>query len=149
MEKKDILNKALAIAGTVLLLFSILAPVFLSLVSLIERGVFRFDYLMPLELLPVVLVGGGLLLWVALRARSCRKLIGWSLGLVVGLFALCQLVAVFAGLASGETDPAGFWWAVVLASIIAYSLALISIGVGGILLLCDLFKPEITDNPSA
>ena len=35
---------------------------------------FRFDYLMPVELFPAALIGGGLLVWVSLRARSRRGL---------------------------------------------------------------------------
>jgi hypothetical protein len=50
------------------------------------------------------------------------------------------VLAVVTGLASGETEPAGWWWALVLASLIVYSLALVVIGVGGLLLLRDLWK---------
>jgi hypothetical protein len=53
-----------------------------------------------------------------------------------------QELAEVTGLASGETEPAGWWWALVLASIVVYSLALVVIGVGGVLLLRDLFKPS-------
>jgi peptidoglycan/LPS O-acetylase OafA/YrhL len=103
---------------------------------------FRFDYLMPAELFPATLVGGGLLIWAALRARSRRRLIGWGLGIAVGLLVGGQVLAVVTGLASGETEPAGWWWALVLASIVIYTLALVVIGVGGVLLLRDLFKPS-------
>ncbi len=52
------------------------------------------------------------------------------------------MLAVVTGLASGETEPVGWWWALVVASIAVYSLALVAIGVGGVLLLSDLFKPS-------
>jgi hypothetical protein len=61
--------------------------------------------------------------------------------IAVGLLVGGQVLAVVTGLASGETEPAGWWWALVLASIVVYSLALVVIGVGGLLLLRDLFKP--------
>lgn len=141
MEKRGVLTKILAVAGTVLILLSILIPVAFSVVSLIEEGVFRFDYLMPLELFPAALTGGGLLVWAALREHSYQKLICWSLGVVVGMLVFGQVIAVVSGLASGEAEPTGFWWAVVLASLIIYSLALIVLGVGGVLLLHSLFKP--------
>jgi hypothetical protein len=51
-----------------------------------------------------------------------------------------QVLAVVTGLASGEAEPAGGRWTVVLASIVVYSLALVAMGVGGVLLLRDLFK---------
>jgi len=142
MEKKGVLTKILAIVGTVLVWFPILAPVLLSVAVIIKERMFRFDYLMPAELFPATLVGGGLLIWAALRARSRRGIIGWGLGSAVGLLVGGQALAVATGLASGETEPAGWWWALVLASIVVYSLALVVIGVGGVLLLRDLFKPS-------
>ena len=142
MEKKGVLTKILAIVGTVLVWFPILAPVLLSVAVIITERMFRFDYLMPAELFPATLVGGGLLIWAALRARSRRRLIGWGLGIAVGLLVGGQVLAVVTGLASGETEPAGWWWALVLSSIVVYSLALVVIGVGGVLLLRDLFKPS-------
>ena len=99
---------------------------------------FRFDYLMPAELFPAALVGGGLLMWAALRARSRRGIIGWGLGIAVGSLVGGQALAVATGLASGETEPTGWQWALVLASLGVYSLALVVIGVGGVLLLRDL-----------
>ena len=142
MEKKGVFTKILAIVGTVLVWFPILAPVLLSVAVIIKERMFRFDYLMPAELFPATLVGGGLLIWAALRARSRRRLIGWGLGIAVGLLVGGQVLAVVTRLASGETGPAGWWWALVLASIVVYSLALVVIGVGGVLLLRDLFKPS-------
>ena len=96
---------------------------------------------MPAELFPVALVGGGLLIWAALRARSRRRIIGWGLGVAVGSLVGGQALAVVTGLASGETEPTGWWWALVLTSIVVYALALVVIGVGGVMLLRDLFKP--------
>ena len=102
------------------------------------RRMFRFDYLMPAVLFPMALVGGGLLLWAALRARSRWKIIGWGLGIATGFLIGGQALAVATGLASGATEPIGWPWALVLASIGIYSLALVLIGVGGLLLLRDL-----------
>jgi hypothetical protein len=141
LEKKGLLTKILASVGTLLVWFPILAPVFFSVALLLAEGIFRFDYLMPAELFPVVLVGGGLLIWAALRARSRRELIGWGYGIAAGLLVGGQLLAVVTGLASGDTEPEGGWWMLVLAAIVLYSLAVIVIGVGGVLLLRDLFRP--------
>jgi hypothetical protein len=140
MEKKGTLTKILAIVGTVLVWFPILAPVLLSTTTFIHRRMFRFDYLMPAELFPVALVGGGLLLWAALRARSLRGLIGGGLGVATGMLVGGQALAVLTGLASGETEPIGWQWALVLASLVIHILALIVMGIGGLLLLRDLFK---------
>jgi hypothetical protein len=45
-------------------------------------------------------------------------------------------------LASGDIEPTGWPWALVLASLGIYSLALVAMGVGGLLLLHDLFRPS-------
>jgi hypothetical protein len=141
MEKKGVLTKILAIAGAALVWFPILAPILLSVAAIIQERMFLFDYLMPAELFPAALVGGCLLVWAALRARSRRGLIGWGLGVAAGSLVGVQMLAVATGLASGETEPAGWRWALVLASLGVYSLALVVMGVGGLLLLRDLFRP--------
>jgi len=143
MEKKNVLTKVLAITGTVLVWFPILAPIILTTILLIVERIFRFDYLMPAELFPFALVGSGLLLWAALRAHSRMKLIGWGLGIAILMLFGGQGVAVLTGLASGEIEPIGWIWGLVLASLAIYSLALIFIGAGGVLLLRDLFRKHM------
>jgi hypothetical protein len=141
MGNKNSLTKALAIAGTALVWFPILAPLLLGLASLIADGRFRLDYLMPAELFLVVLVGGILLIWAALRVRKYQKLIGWCLGVAVVFLFSSQGLAVATGLASGAAEPAGWRLALVAAALAIYTLAVIAAGVGGILLLRELFKP--------
>ncbi len=140
MKKTGVLTKVLAVIGTVLVWLPIVATVVLSVVGSLADRVFRFDYLMPAELFPVALVGGGLLLWASLRARSRRGLIGWGLGLMLGLLVGGQALAVLTGLASGEIKPVGWPWVLVTASIVAYTLALVEIGIAGVLLVRDVFQ---------
>jgi len=140
MEKRGMLTKILTIVGTALVWFPILAPVLLSVALLVKERVFRFDYLMPAELFLFALAGGGLLIWAALRARLRWRLIGWGLAIALGLLMGGQALAVLTGLASGETEPVGLWFALVLASIVGFSLALVAVGVGGLLLLRAVFK---------
>ena len=118
----------------------ILAPILFTLVRLVQSGRFMLDYLMPAELFPLVLVGGGLLLWAALRLRRFRGLIGWGLGGAVILLVGSQALAVVTGLASGATQPGGWQWALVLGGLIAFILAVILTGVGGVLLTRDVFN---------
>jgi hypothetical protein len=143
MENKNILTKILAIAGTVLVWLPIAAPVFFTAAVLLRAGIFRMDYLMPAELFLLVLVGGGLLLWAALRRRARRGLIGWGLGGAVFLLVGSQVLAVVTGLADGRIEPTGWQWALVLAALIGYILAVILMGVGGIVLVRDLFKKKM------
>jgi hypothetical protein len=145
MEKKGILTKILAVAGTVFVWFPVLAPILFSEEFFINVRRFRIDYLMPAELFPVVLVGGGLLIWAALRAHSHLKMIAWGVGIAVGTLVVGQGLAMITGLASGANEAEGWRMVLVLGALILYVLAVIGIGIGGILLLRDLFKRS---NPS-
>lgn len=135
MHKNNRLTKILAFTGTALAWFPLLAPVLLALAFFVRARVFRFDYLMPAELFPVALIGGGLLFWAALRARARRGLIGGGLGIAVAALVGSQGLAVVTGLASGETQPGGWEWALVLALLASYWLALIAVAAGGLSLL--------------
>jgi len=149
MTGRGVLTKILAIVGVVLVWFPLLAPFVFSVIRFIQTRRFLFDYLIPAELFPVVLVGGGLLLWAALRAHSNRGIIGWGLGLAVLLLVAGQVLAVVTGLASGETEPVGVWWALVLASIVGYFLASLLVGIGGLSLLRGLFITSHTPSSKA
>ena len=139
MANRGLLTKILGIAGTVLVLFPVVAPVLLSL-RFIGRPVFNFDWLMPAELFPMALVGALLLLWAALRARAHRRLIGIGLGVAVGILFVGQGLAMVTGLASGETGRESPWMAVIFGSLAIYTAALVAIGMGGVLLLRDAFR---------
>jgi hypothetical protein len=141
MGKKDLLTKVLAIAGTVLVWFPIITPIFFSIEHYLRARRFMIDYLMPAELFPVVLLGGGLLLWAAFRAKKRKKLIGASLTAAIVLPFLGGGLAAVTGLASGKIAEGGWQSALVFAFIALYTLAVILLGVAGILLTRDLFKP--------
>ena len=140
MEKKDAFTKFLAILGTIFMWFPIVAPIIFSVGFSLRTGMFRFDYLMPAELFPIAMLGGGMLLWAALRARSRRGLIGWGLVIAVGMLFGGQALAVITGLASGETEPTPWLMALVLVPLGIYALALVVVGIGGVLLVRDLFR---------
>ena len=125
MNKKDVLTKILAITGTALAWFPILAPILLSVVVIITDHVFRFDFLMPAGLFLFALVGGGLLIWAELRTHSRQKLIGWGLGIAAGLLVGGQALADVTGLASSETEPVGWPW-ILLTSLVLFSFALVA-----------------------
>ena len=141
MEKKRVFTRILAVTGTVLVWFPILAPFLGAAIALATRQWFLFDFLMPAELYPVALCGSLLLLWASIRAQSRRKLIGWSLACGAGLLVGSQVLAVVTGLASGRIEPEGPWFILVMTVYAGFALALIVTGVGGVLLLRDLFKP--------
>ena len=140
MEKRPVLTSGLAIVGTVLVWLPLAAPVALSLARFIQVRMLQLDYLMPAELFPVALLGGILLLWAAIRARSHRGLIGWSLAAAVGLLVGGMVLASVTGLASGAAEPTGWRVVLVTGSIAGYALALVVLGVGGAALVRALLK---------
>ncbi len=146
MEKKDGLTKILAIFGTVLIWFPVLAPFLAGMGLFVRSGMVRFDYLMPAELFPSALLGGVILLWAAVRAHSRQKLIGWGLTLAAVLLFGGQAIAVITGLASGRTEPTPLLMALVLTPIMIYALLLAVIGIGGAQLVRDLFKHPAPGN---
>ena len=140
MHRNSVLTRTLAVIGTVLVIFPIFAPFIMYLGSaLTAHEHLQMDLLMPAELFLVALLGGVLLVWAAVRAGTRIKLIAWSLGAAVGLLVCGQAFAVVSGLASGETQPVGVLTTVVISSIVAYTLALVLTGIGGVLLLRDCF----------
>jgi hypothetical protein len=138
MAKKDVFSRTLAISGTCLVWIPLLLPLIFSAASFIGDGIFRLDYLIPAELFPVALAGGGLVLWAALRAGARRGLIGAGLGVAIGALVGGQALAVITGLASGTAEPSTWLMGLVLGSLGVYLLALVEIGVGGILLAREL-----------
>jgi hypothetical protein len=141
---KDLVTKLLATVGTAMIWFPILAPLILSAASLARDHVLRFDYLMPAELFPAVLLGGVLLLWSTLCPRLRRILIGGGLAAATGSLAGPQALAVISGLASGRIGPHGWWWGLGLSLLACHVLAVAIVGTGGLLPLKDLR----TRNPS-
>ena len=139
MENKGVLTKILAVAGTVLVWFPILAPILLSVFSFLGDRRFRFDYLMPAELGLFAFGGGIILLIAAILARSRVKLVGWGLGIALVTVVGGQALAVVTGLADGSTEIGGWQWALVLGALILYTLAVVEVGIGGILLMWDVF----------
>lgn len=138
----------MVVVGAVLVWFPILVTIVTSIIGTIASGEFRCDYFIPMELFLVVLVGGILLVWGALRTRKWRKLICWSFGSILGVLVLTLLLANVTGLASGTTKPEGWPLAIVFAGIILYIAALIVLGVGAGLLLREVFK-KTDEKPTA
>ncbi len=140
MGNRNLFTKILTIAGTVLVWLPIMAPVLFSVLHLVRARQFRLDYLMPAELFLVALVGALLLIWAAVRVRSQVALIAGGFGAAVALLVGGQALAVVTGLASGDREPVGLPWAMVVAALVLYIAALVAVGMGGALLLRELLK---------
>jgi len=141
MEKqktKTSIYQVITIIGCVLVLLPVLAPIIFAILAYASRGRFLFDYLMPAELFLLVLAGMILLVIASLKTKRRLKLIIGSCILMIVLLFGGQALAVATGLASGEAEPAGWEWALVLGAIIGYDLLVVVLGIGGILLVKDL-----------
>lgn len=146
MTRTSLLTRIPALLGTVLVWFPLVFTIVISAISFISERVFLLDYLMPAELFPVAFIGGALLMWAALRARSRRTLIVCGFVGAIALLVGSQALAVATGMASGETEPVGWPWLLVNASLAGYVLALFVLGIAGLLLLRDLFRHDKTAN---
>ncbi len=142
MGNKNTLTKVLAIAGTALVWFPIFATFATSSFGTIRSGMFRFDYLLPAELGLVSLIGGGLLIWAAIRAKAMRKPIIWTLVGSYGLLFVGTGIAQITGIASGASEPVPWKIGLVLAPIIIYALGIILEGIFGIQLIRVLFQTK-------
>jgi hypothetical protein len=132
--------KILAIVGTVLVWITLLAPVLLSLVVLLTRNMVLFDYLMPAELFPLALIGGGFLYLVAYRIHYFKRMISWSLSIAIVSLVSGQIFAVISGVASGSIDTWQLF--VIRGTNLLYCAFLFLTGINGIRLLLKIF----TDN---
>ena len=144
MKKPEAFSKSLAIAGSVLVWLPIILPLIFGLLFYLREGIFMVDYLMPAELFIMVLSGGCLLLWASIRARAMFKVVVWGLAVAVGILAAGMVIAQLSGLASGAIETVGLWWSVVVSSLVIYILSVITMGVGGILLILALFRKPTT-----
>jgi len=134
MEKKNSLSKTLTIIGTILVWLPIAAPFIFGFISLSMDGVYRFDYLMPAEFGFLAFTGGFLLLLAAIRTRKRLAIIAWGLGIAVGTLAVIMQV--------GGVMPDTLEYALVVGMLVLNSLAIILMGIGGVLLWRDLFRKQ-------
>ena len=146
MGKKLLLSKILAIAGTVLLLFPILAMLVTGIVGSLRRGWIMVDYMLPAELGIVVIAGAASVLVAAILAKKYVKCVVWTIVATVGLIAACTGLAAVTGLASGrvQTPEVPVIYGIVIGALIAFDVAVALLGVLGILLSKALFKKAET-----
>lgn len=143
MENKGRITKSLALIGVGLVWFPFLVMILTARMGVPGGRGLQVDYLIPAELFPFVLIGCGSLVWAALRARTRRGLIVWGVAFAVVALVGGQVLALLTGLDSGEIEPTGAWFAIVAASLAIYTLALVEIGVAGVMLVRDLFHHSV------
>jgi uncharacterized protein YfiM (DUF2279 family) len=139
-KNKGTFTKTLAIAGMLLAWIPIGFTVLTSAVGTVAMRSFHFDYLMPAELFLFALAGAVLLIWAGIRSVLRLKMIGASSVLAAFFLAACMTVAAVTGMASGRTEAAGLPFFMTMLMLALYTVSLIGIGTGGVLLWKDLFK---------
>jgi hypothetical protein len=125
VRTSDHWTRVLAIAGTALVWLALLAPFVSPFWVLVQRAFFALG-----------LAGGALLLWAALRCGVYRRLTGISLGHATASLVLGRaLTGVLGAGATGALLTDSTRSTLVLAAFVIHLLALIALGVGGILLV--------------
>jgi hypothetical protein len=140
VEKRKVLARVFAIVGTVVLWLVVAAPFVLALVALASHRGFRFDFLIPGELAPVVLGCGVLLVVAAILARSHVRPIVVILAASVVLLVVSQGLAMLTGLASGRIEAEGPPFIAVLTIFVGYDLGVVALAIVGTLLARRLFR---------
>lgn len=152
MAIKDRFTKALAIFGTVFVCIPVLLPIFFWVFSAKNSHPYNFDFILPAEFSPLAILGGGLLLWavqhtgVASYFSAHRRLIGETILIAFVSLVASQVLAVTTGLADGSRDLSGFPWLLVVTFLAIYTLTLLALVTGGILLIADLFQDHKPGN---
>ena len=142
MDKKNKITRIIVIGGTVLVWLPIIAPILLSLILLVARGIFRFDYLMPAELFFLILAGGVLLIWGSFRVNLYKKLFVWCFGSAIAGLFISQGMAVMTGLASGITEPTGWPLILVMFFLVGYLISVVVLALAGTRLSKAVLKPR-------
>jgi len=128
----------LVLAGAALVWLVLLCPLIFGVVSLIAWGRFHLDYLLPAELCFLAFAGGLMLVWGSLRLHRHRALLGGALLAAVVALIGSQGLAVATGMATGARAAEGWPLIMVLVLLGAYVLALVVMGVMGIMLSRDV-----------
>ena len=138
MQKRQRFTRVLAILGTVLLWLPVIMMVALTVGGAPRKvGSLPFFAVGAMDVFPVVALGGGLMLWAAVRARSHRKVLGLSLAAPVG--------GIVCGVVWSQPVPSDGWVLLVTTGLIVlYWIGLLIAAVSGISLVRSLSsRPSI------
>ena len=139
MEEKNTFTKALTILGTALEGYPFLRVGLDALGSLLPGGhSFTNKYLLPVPIFVWMLIGGGLLVWAASRAKQQKVLISRSYKMGIGVLLAGAVLAPVLGLDTDVIRPNAYRVAHIALGL--YALANVVTLIGGIQLLRDLFR---------
>lgn len=140
MRNKILISKIISIIGTILIWIPIIAPIFFTLILLFIRKIFAFDFLMPMELLFLVIIGAIFLIATSIIMKYNWKTIGISFCIIISMFIIIQLIANLIGIVSGRTEITTIMYVIMITFVVIYIISLIILGISSILLVKKLFK---------
>jgi hypothetical protein len=122
--------------STIIGAFLILAPVTFMLIvaipPLVKEGLIHIDYLIPLEVFPVVFLGAGVLTLIACKVNIHKKKVCSFVIALILMFFGGQYIAVITGLADGSAPAKGLAFLIVVISMIIFDVLTIIIGIYGV-----------------
>lgn len=136
------LVRVLSLAGTVVVMIPLAAPLLLAAFMAVAGAGLHLDYLMPGELFLVVPFGGAMLLAASLLFRQLRWPVAGLLAGSAALFAATVWTADATGLATGESDTGAS--ATVFALYGMYVGAVAALAVTGVILCTRAFAARLT-----
>ena len=129
--KHKIIN-IIFILGCILVWLPFILPLIFAFISLAQSGRFLFDFLIPMEIFPVVIIGALLIVATHLiRKLPVKIVVGSFIGIILSLL-FAMIYAELSGVASGKTDIVSFPGFLILLSLIIYYLSSIIVGVRGL-----------------
>lgn len=138
MKFKEQAFRIASFTGALLLLapiiFMLISPIFLWM----SQQIFMMDYLIPLEVFPVVFLGAALLSLVACKVQVLRKRICLLSVLLIVMFVSGQYIAVISGLADGTAPASGLPFIAVISTVIIYDVITLVLGIYGLSLYFKL-----------
>ncbi|MFN3283230.1 MAG: hypothetical protein ACK40Q_03235 [Pseudothermotoga sp.] len=138
MKKGKILIKIFAVTGTVFVFLPVFFSLLTSIISTIRDKVPRFDFLMPMELFTLIIVGGTFITYVAYKQKKGFKSTLANLIFVVISLVLSQSIAAVSGLAADRTGKPAYVWIVIIALIVLYWACSVGLLISGIVLTKEI-----------
>lgn len=135
-----LLDRALAVVGTVFAWLPIVATVALPLLAPNDTGAYRIDWLMPAGMFVFYGVGAAMLVLVAVGTHRHRRLVVGSVAAAVVTLLAAQGLALVGGPASGQSEPTGWSWTLALVLLAVHTVAVIATGIGGVRLSWSLLR---------
>lgn len=121
---------------TIIAVFLLLSPIAFMLLTaiptLVNLQMIRIDYLIPLEVFPIVLTGAGILTLIACKTNIYKRKICTLVVLLIVMFFGGQYLAVITGISDGSASATGWAFITVVISMIAYDILAVIIGIYGI-----------------